>query len=136
MFIEYKLEDGSVAIVEATEDVAAFMSEEHRTTENKNRKERYYAPYSIDALIYEGMDYADTDTPETIYLGYEEEDEDERMEKYLSVLSKVQRRRVEMRLEGKTIAEIARIENKDESSVRESIESAGKRLQKKFPNIF
>ena len=136
MFIEYKLEDGSVAIVEATEDVAAFMSEEHRTTENKNRKERYYAPYSFDALIYEGMDYADTDTPETIYLGYEEEDEDVRMEKYLSVLSKVQRRRVEMRLEGKTIAEIARIENKDESSVRESIESAGKKLHKKFPHIF
>ena len=136
MFIEYKLEDGSVAIVEATEDVAAFMSEEHRTTENKNRQYRYYAPYSIDALIYEGMDYADTDTPETIYLGYEEEDDDERMEKYLSSLSKVQRRRVEMRLEGKTIAEIARIENKDESSVRESIESAGKKLHKKFPNIF
>ena len=55
MFIEYKLEDGSVAIVEANEDVAAFISEEHRTTENKNRKERYYAPYSIDALIYEGI---------------------------------------------------------------------------------
>lgn len=136
MFIEYKLEDGSVAIVEATEDVAAFMSEEHRTTENKNRQYRYYAPYSIDALIYEGMDYADTETPETIYLGYEEEDEDERMEKYLSVLSKVQRRRVEMRLEGKTIAEIARIENKDESSIRESIKSTGKRLKKKFSNIF
>lgn len=136
MFIEYKLEDGSVVIVEATEDVAAFMSEEHRTTENKNRQYRYYAPYSIDALIYEGMDYADTETPETIYLGYEEEDEDERMEKYLSVLSKVQRRRVEMRLEGKTIAEIARIENKDESSIRESIKSTGKRLKKKFSNIF
>lgn len=136
MFIEYKLEDGSVAIVEATEDVAAFMSEEYRTTENKNRQYRYYAPYSLDALIYEGMDYADTETPETIYLGYEEEDEDVRMEKYLSVLSKVQRRRVEMCLAGKTIAEIARIENKDESSVRESIESAGKKLHKKFLNIF
>ena len=84
MFIEYKLEDGSVAIVEATEDIAAFMSEEYRTTENKDRQYRYYAPYSLDALIYECMDYADTDTPETIYLGYEEEDDDERMEKYLS----------------------------------------------------
>lgn len=136
MFIEYKLGDGSVAIVEATEEVAAFISEEHRTTENKDRQYRYYAPYSIDALIYEGMDYADTDTPETIYLGYEEEDDDERMEKYLSSLSKVQRRQVEMLLEGKTIAEIARIENKDESSIRESIKSAGKRLKKKFSNIF
>ena len=58
MFKEYKLADGSVVIVEVTEEVAAFLDEDDRWRRNADRKERDHAPYSIDAREYEGLCYA------------------------------------------------------------------------------
>ena len=129
MFKEYKLADGSVVIVEVTEEVAAFLDEDDRRRRNADRKERDHAPYSIDAREYEGLCYA----------APEEKDEDEetrRMEKYLSVLTETQRRRCRMRLEGMTFQEIADTEGADYSSVVESVYAAKKKLRKKFPKIF
>ena len=136
MIIEYKLADGSTAWVDVTEELAEFLEEDDRRTSNADRRERYHAPFSIDALLYEGEEYADKDTPETIYLACEEEDEEDRMERYLSVLTETQRRRVRMRLAGLTYREIAEIERTDFSSVAESLKAAGKKLHKTFPKIF
>ena len=136
MIIEYKLADGSTAWVDVTEELAEFLAEDDRRTSNADRRERYHAPFSIDALLYEGMEYADKDTPGTIYIACEEEDEEDRMERYLSVLTETQRRRVRMRFAGLTYREIAEIESADFSSVAESLKSAGKKLHKTFLKIF
>ena len=67
MFIKYDYTaDGKPIMVEDTEEVAEFLREDKRLTENAERKERYHCPYSIDALEYEGCEYYYRDTPEQI----------------------------------------------------------------------
>lgn len=69
MFIKYDYTaDGKPIMVEVTEEVAEFLREDKRLTENAERKERYHCPYSIDALEYEGCEYYYRDTPEQIVL--------------------------------------------------------------------
>ena len=125
---------------EAINEIAAFMEDNCREIWKSDRMKSRYVPYSTDALVYEGKEYAAPDTPETVYLAIEEESEngsdEERMKRYLSVLTDVQRRRMEMRLEHLTFREIAYIEGTDESSVRDSVRAAYKKLQKKFPDNF
>lgn len=60
MFINYKLADGTTALVEVTEEVADFIINDDRLTSNADRRERYHCPYHIDALGFEGMEYAYT----------------------------------------------------------------------------
>ena len=135
---------GNVDRIEITEDIPQevidFLKESEREWQNAQRKERYHTPYSLDALVYEGIDYADPDTPETIYIGYEDDEEngteDERTEKYLAALTEVQRRRMRMRSKQMTYRDIAEIEGTDESSIRDSVQAAHRKLQKKFPNFF
>ena len=69
MFIKYDYTaDGKPIMVEVTEEVAEFLREDKRLTENAERKERCHCPYSIDALEYEGCEYYYRDTPEQIVL--------------------------------------------------------------------
>ena len=69
MFIKYDYTaDGKPIMVEVTEEVAEFLREDKRLTENAERKERCHCPYSIDALEYEGRAYYYRDTPEQIVL--------------------------------------------------------------------
>ena len=69
MFIKYDYTaDGKPIMVEVTEEVAEFLREDERLTENAERKERCHCPYSIDALEYEGRAYYYRDTPEQIVL--------------------------------------------------------------------
>ena len=125
---------------EAINEIAAFMEDNCREIWRSDRMKSRYVPYSTDALVYEGKEYAAPDTPETVYLAIEEESEngndEERMKRYLSVLTDVQRRRMLMRLEHLTFREIADIEGTDESSVRDTVRAAYKKLQKKFPEFF
>ena len=71
MFINYKLADGTVALVEVTDEVADFIISDDRLTSNAERRERYNCPYHIDALEYEGMEYAYRKTPEKILIDKE-----------------------------------------------------------------
>jgi len=125
---------------EAIQELVDFLDRNAREIQNADRRERYHTPYSTDALLYEGTDFTGTDTPETIYLAYEDEAEngsdDEQIERYFSVLTETQRRRCRMRLAGLTYQQIAAIEDADYSSVVESIKGAQKKLRKKFPDIF
>ncbi|MCQ2414063.1 MAG: hypothetical protein MJ082_04645 [Clostridia bacterium] len=119
---------------EFLDEIVAGIDENTRQIQSRERKERRHT-YSLDAVLYEGMDFADPDSLAEISI-VEEEDADKRMETYLSVLTETQRRRCRMRLRGMTYREIASIEGKDTSTIAESFLGIAKKLHKEFPKIF
>ena len=137
---KYKVEIDEDTPQEVIDEVIAFMDRNRREIWAKDKYEHRHAPLSTDALVYEGTDYANVDTPETVYIGCEDdtenEDDEAVIERYLSVLTDTQRRRIQMRMKGLSFKAIADIEGTDSSSVRESVYAALKHLHKKFPNKF
>ena len=72
---KYEVEIEDDAPQEVIDEVIAFMDRNCREIWAKDKYEQRHAPFSTDALVYEGEEYADTDTPESIYVGYEDEAE-------------------------------------------------------------
>lgn len=60
---------------EAIQELVDFLDRNAIDIQKADRRERYHTPYSTDALLYEGTDFADEDTPEGIFLAYEDETE-------------------------------------------------------------
>lgn len=135
---EVQIEDDTPQ--EVLDELIAFMDSNCREIWAMDKYEHRHAPFSTDALVYEGEEYADTDTPESVYICFEDEaekeDDEEIINRYLSVLTDTQRRRIQMRMKGLSFKAIADIEGTDSSSVRESVYAALKKLKKKFPNTF
>lgn len=135
---EVEIEDDTPQ--EVLDEVIAFMDRNCRETWAKDKYEHRHTPFSTDALVYEGEEYAEIDTPESVYICFEDEaekeDDEAIIERYLSVLTDAQRRRIQMRMKGLSFKAIADIEGTDSSSVRESVYAAHKKLKKKFPNNF
>lgn len=135
---EVQIEDDTPQ--EVLDELIAFMDSNCREIWAKDKYEHRHTLFSTNALVYEGEKYADTDTSESIYLGYEDdaekEDDETVIVRYLSVLTETQRRRMQMRMKGMPFKVIADIEGTDSSSVWESVYAAHKKLKKKFPNKF
>lgn len=127
MYIPYKLADGSVVLVEVTPETAEFILKNDREIANADRRERYHAPYHIEALEYEGKDYADPDTPEDILLRQEEK---ERIDDMLSCLTDTQLQRLTMKAKGMTLRQIAEAEGTSVNAVRDSLLQIRKKLEK------
>ena len=132
MFINYKTADGSTIIVEVTEETAAFILENDRKIENAERRERYHCPYHIEAMDYEGDSVAYHTTPEAIYISKESREE---FGVALSCLTDAQLRRLLLKAEGRTLREIAALENTSVNAVVKSLDGARKKLQK-YRNFF
>ena len=128
MKIKYKFVDGTVAEVEVDESIGTVIKESRRLEGNLARKESYHC-YSLEAIQYEGAEYSDGETPET---KMEREMNTERIAQALDGLSEVQRRRLLMLAEGKSVREIARREGKEIKTIRESLDSARKKFLKFF----
>lgn len=128
MKIKYEFVDGTVSEVEVEESVGAVIIEDRRMEDNLSRRERYHC-YSLDAVQFEGAEYSDGETPET---KIEREMDTERIAQALDGLSEVQRRRLLLLAEGKSLWEIARMEGKEIKTIRESIEGARKKFLKFF----
>ena len=128
MKIKYKFVDGTVAEVEVDESIGTVIKESRRLEGNLARKESYHC-YSLEAIQYEGAEYSDGETPET---KMEREMDTERIAQALDGLSEVQRRRLLMLAEGKSVREIARREGKEIKTIRESLDSARKKFLKFF----
>lgn len=118
------IEDGDR---EALKEVLDFLNENARLIQNAERRERYHAPYHLEALDYEGSSIAYHATPEQIVIRKEEA---EQLERAMSMLTETQRRRFLMLYEGKTLRQIAEAEGAAVSSVKESLDAARKNLQK------
>lgn len=127
MKIKYEFINGETTEIEVDENIGTFILDSRRNEENLARKERYHC-YSSD-VAWEGEDYADPDTPETILF---KKMRSERIKKALSKLSDVQRRRLLMHIDGLNYSEIARIEEVNHSAVKKSVESAKKIFLKNF----
>ena len=114
---------------EALKEVLDFLNENARLIQNAERRERYHAPYHLEALDYEGSSIAYHATPEQIVI---QKEEAERINAALDMLTETQRRRLLMMDEGMTLREIAEAEGAAVSSVKESLDAA----RKKFREIF
>lgn len=128
MKIKYEFADGTVSEVEVEESIGAVIIEDRRLEDNLSRKERYHC-YSLDAAQFEGVEFGTEDTPET---QTERELDMKRIAQALDRLSEVQRRRLLMLADGKSMREIAREEKVQHRAVVKSIESARKIIKKNF----
>ena len=128
MKIKYEFADGTVSEVEVEEAIGAVIIEDRRLEDNLSRRERYHC-YSLDAAQFEGAEYSDGETPEA---KMEREMDTERIAQALDGLSEVQRRRLLMLAEGKSVNEIARKEGVHHSVVSETISAARKKFKKFF----
>ena len=128
MKIKYEFADGTVSEVEVEESIGAVIIEDRRREDNLARKERYHC-YSMDAAQVEGDEYGTEETPET---QMERKLDIERIAYALDGLSEVQRRRLLMLAEGKSMREIAREEKVQHRAVVKSIQAAKKIFKKNF----
>lgn len=130
MKIKYKFVTGEVTEVEVSEEIGAVIIDSRRKEHADNERHRYHTAFSIDAAEYEDKDYFPADdNPEEVFMRKEAAKQRKAM---LSQLTPVQRRRFEKFEDGMSIAEIARSEKAAFNSVKESIESAQKKLKKLF----
>lgn len=127
--IKYEFADGTTSEIEVDNELGEMVTSLTRTDENLSRKERYHCPVSLEQMDYEGEIFADYDTPEAKLIKQQEE---KKVEQFLLSLSDLQRNRVNMLLEGKSMREIAKIENKDCKTIRESILAVRKKAKEFF----
>ncbi len=131
MKIIYKFADGSVSEIEVEEEVGQAIIVSRREEENYERKMRYHCPISIDKLEYEGMQFADPDTPMSILERKIEEEQQKALNDYvMSHLTETQRRRILMVADGMTTREIAEIEGVAQQVVSKSIIATRKKAAK------
>ena len=118
--------------IEISGEWAAILAAEDKAELNNERRHRRYdhkyapgEPLSIQSLQYEGEWIADAD--EGIRMVEASAD----LDRALMALTELQRRYFTMnRLEGYSYTEIARLEGKNESTVRRLTESAAERVKK------
>ena len=112
------------------DETLEFLREDTGKTENHERRERYHTECSLDALDFEGSIYAsDEDVEEDFFRSEQERVIDDWLRSNLTL---VQYRRFRYLMEGLSLRDIAELEDADYKSVRESVESARKKLQKIF----
>ena len=128
MKIRYEFVDGKISEVEVAEEIGSVIVESRRLEDNLSRKERYHC-YSLDAVDFEGNEYADRDTPESLL---EQMVDKRHIKGLLERMSEVQRRRLLLYAQGKSLREIARLEGVDHKAVKKSIEAAKKFFTKNF----
>ena len=128
MKIQWKFVDGTTSEVEVNEEIGNYITASRREESNLARKERYHC-YSLDAIDYEGLEYATDITPEAELIL---EENTARINAALDKLSVTQKRRLLMFVDGLSANEIARIENVAPNAAWKSIEGAKKKFKKHF----
>lgn len=126
MKISYKFTTGEVTEVEVSDEIGAVIVESRRKAENLARKERYHC-YSYDAIEYEGNEYADRNTPETVY---DAKILEKQLSEGLALLTETQKRRLLQFANGLSYREIARLEKTTHSKISKSVEQARKKLKR------
>ena len=128
MKIKYTFDNGENSEVEVNEEIGAVILESRRKEENMERNRRRRC-YSLDDVDFEGDDFADERTPESLFM---EQLDNEHIKETLDKLSETQRRRLLMYAEGMSIEDIARVEEVYHTSISRSIEAARKIFLKNF----
>ena len=131
MKIKYKYITGEVSEVEVSDEIGVEIMESRRAEKNQGRKNKYYC-YSLDGILYEGLEYATEETPDSIIENLEL---NAMLSEALTQLTDTQRRRLLMLSKGLSFREIARLENTSHSKICKSIEQARKKIIN-FLNFF
>ena len=106
MKITYKFADGTISEVEVSEELGQAITTSRREEENYERKMRYHCPISIDQLEYQGIEFADPDTPFSLYERKLKEQEQKAINDFvMSHLTETQRRRILKLSEGMSVCE-------------------------------
>lgn len=129
MIIKYTFADDKVSEIEVKEDIGNFIIDSRRKEHADNSKQSYYGVFSLDAVKYEGLEFAvkESDEPEGL-----SEQERKNVRETFSQLTEIQQRRLKMYADGKTLRQIAELENASFQSVHESIEAAKKKFIKLY----
>lgn len=128
MKIKYEFADGTVSEVEVEDSIGAVIIEDRRLEDNLSRKERYHC-YSLDAVQFEGVEYSDRETPESILVSDEYRGE---LQELIESLTDVQKERVRRLADGLSINEIARREGVAPNAVMKSVKGVREKLKKFF----
>lgn len=129
MKITWEFADKTKSELEVNDEIGTFILDSRRKEHALSERERYHCPYSIDAITYEGMEYAD---PNEVGQNLVDDADNRRLYKAFSKLSEVQRRRLLMLASGLSLREIARREGVDIKTVRESVDGGRKKFLKFF----
>lgn len=128
MTINYHFNNGENSEVEVSEELGAVILESRKKEDNMERNRRRRC-YSLNCMDFEGEDFADERTPETLFF---EQIDNEHILETLDKLSETQRRRLLMYANGMSIEDIARVEGVYHTSISRSIEAARKIFLKNF----
>lgn len=120
----YKFNDGTQNTVPVNETIGKALEKLDRKAENLERKERSHQ-YSLGATLYEGEDFADDVTPESLL---DLKIENAFLKEALLSLTETQRRRLLLYAEGYSYREIAEIENVGFTKIAKSVENARNKM--------
>ena len=130
MTINYHFNNGENSEVEVSEELGAVILESRKKEDNMERNRRRRC-YSLDCMDFEGEDFADERTPESIFM---EKIDNEHILETLDKLSETQRRRLLMLASGMTVMDISRAEGVQYAPVYRSIEAAKKIFLENYKN--
>ena len=126
MKIKYEFADGTKTEVEVSEEIGAVIIDSRKAEHAQDERHRYHC-YSLDAIDYEGLEYAEKEVTDDF-----PEEKKEKVRAAFAKLTATQKRRILMLAKGASIHEIARKENVDFKSVWQSVEGARKIFLKYF----
>ena len=129
MIIKYVFVTGEKAVIDVSEEFGNIILESRRKEHADNERHRYHSVFSLNDMDYDGEVCSSPGSNPVETLLYKERAEE--CEAKLSQLTAVQRRRYEMQHgDMMTVADIARSEGASFNSVKESLRSAQKKLDK------
>lgn len=134
--INYKFSDGHTEEIEVTEDFKREyekVDREFRLNEKRAKQQAARHLVSLDCLMEKGMDFEDTQSPDPFEILIAKEQSKMSLIELADFLTDRQKEIVKLYYEDReTKTEIARKLGIDESTVRECIKSATKKILKNF----
>ena len=127
--IRYEFATGETVQVEIAGEIAEFIRESRRKEHANNERSRYHAAFSIDSDDYRCAQLISYKTPDDHVV---ESENRERLFDGISHLSDVQKKRILMLSEGKSVSEIARLQGVAHNSVKSSIQAAQQKIKRFF----
>lgn len=131
--MKIKLKDNDGRVIQEVEVDDAFGEwyiEEERKQENAERRHRYWVTVSLDSLEYEGEWFADpSPSPAEIC---EREEEQRRVDEFMSTLTEVQRRRLQMKMDDPdcNLNDIAKKEGVAFKQIKKTFDQIRKKYEK------
>ena len=127
--IRYEFATGEVVYVEIDREVAEFIRESRRKEHASNERSRYHAAFSIDSNDPRCAQLVSHKTPDDHMIELESR---QQLLAGITQLSDVQRERLLMLSDGRSISEIARLQCVAYNSVKSSIHATRQKIRKIF----